>query len=82
MERTNCEDNIPATNFQFPFAVCPRCEMIQSTPILDKNRRTQNLVCIKCKNKFCSYCNGDRHFLVSCRKPLPIDKCEDNQYRV
>ncbi|OMJ68340.1 hypothetical protein SteCoe_34232 [Stentor coeruleus] len=78
---TNEEQNYGKLN-EFPFAICPNCKSIQDQPILDSRFHTINLTCNKCKNKFCSYCGGDRHILMSCRKPLPEIKSVSNQYRV
>lgn len=66
----------------FPFAICPNCNTIQDKPILDSSMHTVNITCSKCKNKFCSYCGGDRHILMSCRKPLPQVRSVGDQYRV
>ena len=56
---------------EYPLAICPNCQAVQREPILDDRLRTMNLKCHSCKEKFCSYCGGDRHIVMSCRKPLP-----------
>lgn len=70
MEFTN-NDFRDESKSQYPLAVCPNCETIQKEPILDERIRTINITCPSCKEKFCSYCGGDRHIVMSCRKPLP-----------
>ncbi|OMJ76029.1 hypothetical protein SteCoe_23186 [Stentor coeruleus] len=67
---------------EYPYAVCLSCNTVQDKPILDSGMHTFNITCSKCKNKFCSYCGGDRHIFASCRKPMPIIRRLSDQYRV
>ena len=72
MDDTRFDEAFLPNGTAFPFAICPKCNTTQNAPILDERLHTLSLVCPQCRNKFCSYCGGDRHYLVSCRKPLPV----------
>lgn len=67
---------------QYPLAICPNCKAVQRDPVLDEKMRTINLKCHNCKEKFCSYCGGDRHIVMSCRKPLPAQTAFSGDQRV
>lgn len=81
MEFANNEPRAESVT-QYPLAVCPSCNTIQKEPILDNRIRTINITCPNCNEKFCSYCGGDRHIVMSCRKPLPKKSVFNGDQRV
>lgn len=82
MERNTNEDVTETSQNIFPLSVCPNCHTVQTTPILTETLNTTNIKCPNCNYRFCSYCGGDRHYLVSCRKPMPVKTNKASNYRV
>lgn len=82
MEMNSSEDVTQDEKGEYPHAICPSCNTVQDKPILDPGMHTFSITCSHCKNKFCSYCGGDRHIFSGCRKPKPIVRKLSDQYRV